>query len=871
MAELFGILAGVAGFASLSVQIGEGITKLRTIRDSAGQAATDISTLIRELDLLTYVMQDVDAQTSLRNDSVIQHCRADCDQVVRDLKSLLTKLPPTSRSTTKTNVLKLLAFRDWKENVESLQRSIQGAKVNLILITTYRNSNQLKELALVKNHEESVTLLIESGANINVRDTRYGRDFLDYAAIRKHWKLIYNFLVQLETLAEKSIVESWAKKAVILYHIDYPDHFGEREISLHQLLMKCSSANFTFDKVKQGTRDNCLLHFATRVTDFEALLSSGFKLFHQRNSDGQTPLMVAAKSFKPDLVKRLLDNGADSVIPEQKCTRELLGAWVNFGSGASVEKVSLFSDFSTASILDLPARTDIAAVCLLLNRLGFDVPSTGIRMRPPGLGGLVCASIRVEDPEFAQSLSDKFKDSKVEELSGMPGLKVEVHKPPNLDSNNKGFTHRVNCKKVICSWHKAKQIACLTFGSDSAENLVRSNFGTGKYTVLGSKVSCAPRSSTLLHQRGSRLGGRYLPASLPKLRLYIPTQATTADIISMIPQGQRPKGVKLEGLQDLDNTKSEFDMVEALLVNIGPLETRLTAKADQDGNRVEARARFQNEADAITAARSLNLKTLPFNKDDRLSISLVHCATYKVTCKIFSTVLVNFETTAQIFRAQRVNFKQFPPANGYVTLRLESGRRDFLSEALISMDKILEGRLVYAAEGKKPLWSPSFNNKALANRRLRPIEEQHRVAFQCFPSKAEIHVFGSLEATQKACDALLQSFSENPSTVRSIFLTSESLHWAIRGGLKAICEALGPEAASLNILETPKRLEIIGPPAAFDTAMDILDKRRLPREHDSSAATEDDCPTSVARFAKNPQLSRVLEENLPIMPCRSLW
>lgn len=132
MAE-FGVAAGVVGFLSLVAQIGEGVSKLRTIWESAGKAATDISTLIRELDLLTHVIQDVILHASHRNDSVIQHCQADCDQVVRDLKSLILKIPPTSRSTVKANALKFLAFRDWKENVMVLQRSIQGAKINLIL------------------------------------------------------------------------------------------------------------------------------------------------------------------------------------------------------------------------------------------------------------------------------------------------------------------------------------------------------------------------------------------------------------------------------------------------------------------------------------------------------------------------------------------------------------------------------------------------------------------------------------------------------------------------------------------------------------------------------------------------------------------
>ncbi|KAK1499050.1 hypothetical protein CCUS01_02671 [Colletotrichum cuscutae] len=549
-------------------------------------------------------------------------------------------------------------------------------------------------------------------------------------------------------------------------------------------------------------------------------------------------------AFSHDNVPREAASAASEVAlpePQEKCTRELLGAWVNFGPGASVEKLSLFSDFSSASILNLPAQSDVAAVSRLLSRLGFDVPSLAIRARPQGIGGLMCAIIRAEDPDFAQSLYEKFKNPKIEEISGIPGLKVEVHKPLNLYTN-KGFTHRVNRKKVICSWHKPKQLACLTFGSESAESEVRSKFGVGIFTVLGAKVSCAPRSNALHHRQGSNLGVPYSANSLPKLRLYVPPQATKDDILSMIPQRQRPTSVKLEGLQDLDNTKSEVDLVEALLVGIGPLETRLTADADSVGKRVKAMARFSDEADAMTAVRLLNSKPLPFNKDDRLSISRVHSATYKIADHIFSAILLDFEKTAQTFRSIRVNFKIFPPANGYVTLRLESERGVDLAAAETHIDKLLEGRLVYDAGGKKPLWSPFFNNKSLANRRLRPIEGQHKVAFQCAPSKAEIHVFGSLEASQRACDALLQSFSDNPSTIHYVPLTSESLHWAIRGGFKAICEILGEEAVSLNILETPKRLEIIGPRASFDTAMDILAKGRLPQEHETTAVAEECCP-----------------------------
>ncbi|KAL0765257.1 hypothetical protein CaCOL14_012006 [Colletotrichum acutatum] len=91
---------------------------------------------------------------------------------------------------------------------------------------------------------------------------------------------------------------------------------------------------------------------------------------HESMLGGVQPTGLAAEDSRSKIAyiffaKGHCRNGVNEVAPpepQKKCTRELLGAWVDFGSGASIEKVSLFSDFSTASILDLPARSDVAAV-----------------------------------------------------------------------------------------------------------------------------------------------------------------------------------------------------------------------------------------------------------------------------------------------------------------------------------------------------------------------------------------------------------------------------------------------------------------------------------------------------------------------------
>ncbi|KAK1508815.1 hypothetical protein CABS01_08045 [Colletotrichum abscissum] len=142
---------------------------------------------------------------------------------------------------------------------------------------------------------------------------KYGRTFLHYAAVRGHWKLIFRFLVRLEGFADNWIVEGWAESAVLLYHVEYPNlgNLEMREVFLGQLLMKCRTANLTFDDVTSGIKDNCLLHYNTGITDFEALMEQGFRLFNHMNSKGQTPLMVAAELGEPDLVRKLVEVGAD--------------------------------------------------------------------------------------------------------------------------------------------------------------------------------------------------------------------------------------------------------------------------------------------------------------------------------------------------------------------------------------------------------------------------------------------------------------------------------------------------------------------------------------------------------------------------------
>ncbi|KAF8855102.1 hypothetical protein BDZ45DRAFT_805312 [Acephala macrosclerotiorum] len=166
--------------------------------------------------------------------------------------------------------------------------------------------------AAAANLEECLIVLLEAGANPILRDTRYKRTFVEYAAVRGHWNLILKSLCWVETVSGKEIAEKWAQYATILYYVVYPDYSAEREVSFQQLLAKCGSVNFTFDHCDKELQNNSLLHYVRSVKDVEVLLEHGFMLVNHANSAGQHALISAAVGrCKPDVVRRLLSAGVE--------------------------------------------------------------------------------------------------------------------------------------------------------------------------------------------------------------------------------------------------------------------------------------------------------------------------------------------------------------------------------------------------------------------------------------------------------------------------------------------------------------------------------------------------------------------------------
>lgn len=86
-----------------------------------------------ELICLKDLLKEVKDKKPRSDAFVLQLCHRSCEHVHQTLEKLKKRLSAQPEGTGKQKVLRVFAFRHWKEDVEALQRSILDAKMNLIL------------------------------------------------------------------------------------------------------------------------------------------------------------------------------------------------------------------------------------------------------------------------------------------------------------------------------------------------------------------------------------------------------------------------------------------------------------------------------------------------------------------------------------------------------------------------------------------------------------------------------------------------------------------------------------------------------------------------------------------------------------------
>lgn len=153
-----------------------------------------------------------------------------------------------------------------------------------------------------------VRLLIEQGANPFIRDTRWERNFIDYAAARSHWPLIMNILDTVQGSYSESVSQYFiccALMRLITRENWLPGNTWSTYFA--KLVGLCSDVNLRFGNRRDGTENNNLLHFISNNEDVKVLARQGFELFGQPNSAGKPAIFSLVPVLDATLVQSLLD------------------------------------------------------------------------------------------------------------------------------------------------------------------------------------------------------------------------------------------------------------------------------------------------------------------------------------------------------------------------------------------------------------------------------------------------------------------------------------------------------------------------------------------------------------------------------------
>ncbi|KAH6871253.1 putative ariadne RING finger [Thelonectria olida] len=508
----------------------------------------------------------------------------------------------------------------------------------------------------------------------------------------------------------------------------------------------------------------------------------------------------------------------------ENCHREIGGALVYFEDGATVTKVSLASDFSAVRINRLPRDTNPAFVVGLLSKLGFDVATECVRIPPREDNPYCCADVRVEDAQFAKRLS-----AAMQSHGDYEAIPINATIPQTTNYR------RVDAKKVYCSWHKPNRTAWLNFGNRDIAAKAASNFSAGIYRVLGQRVSC---------EGPTRGAGSWNPLAWTVRISDVPAHSETWHVTRDIPATLRPRHVELGALGYGTDLPLANTMIESLLLQAGPLE-KWEGSSETSGKRFKAKARFVNEADARQAAKLFNNKPVPFNKNGKLTVQLVHSARLKVSDLIYKAVEHEINTHKQAWISQHLFFTAYPPAHGFRVLKIEGEVSNDVAKAKSTVEDILGGELM-TMDGE-PIWANCFAGNGPAYQRIKGIEHDLGIAIVRDKRRSQLRVLGARSQYDEAKRALAKLAQENSSSVFVIELDAEKVSWAFKGGYRAITTAIGGEKVTLDIVSNPRRIVVAGSEADFWVAREIIESGERALKREPEAPSSENCTICLTK------------------------
>ncbi|KAK4207449.1 hypothetical protein QBC37DRAFT_95807 [Rhypophila decipiens] len=496
--------------------------------------------------------------------------------------------------------------------------------------------------------------------------------------------------------------------------------------------------------------------------------------------------------------------------------RDIGGAIVAFGDGAAVSKLSLPSDFSAVRLSNLPSdSTPTSVAALLLKTIGDDVVREEHVVRVftvPGGTTTCSADIKMEDPMFATTVCGKLRSQARLEATPIP--------PPMQGGTSN--IHRVDCRKLHCSWHRPTRTAWLNFGTEGIAHKVHDKFNAGVYKILGSSVTAGAPT-------GGEGSGWRNPLAWSVMLTGLPGNAKKQDVLQPIPDYHRPRHIELGDPSYKIDPVVANTIVESMFSQFGPLESWRLASGSQ-GKRVKAQARFVDESHAREAAAALNNKSLPFGKTTRLTVQLVTSTKFKIWAQTYDVVRDQIEAQKSGWEKMHIQFIVYPPANGYRVLKLEGQDSKLIAAAKDTLGHIVGGQVV--VKDGKTLWNSAFRrNTSDELQRIKQVEQECRVVILRDKFKSQLRVFGSEQSCQKATKRLATLVGELEQVKDSadgqiIELDAEEFQWACRGGFGTMVSNLGSNKAMFDIVSRPARIIIMGSRDDYHTATTMVRSRQ---------------------------------------------
>lgn len=184
-----------------------------------------------------------------------------------------------------------------------------------------------------------------------------------------------------------------------------------------------------------------------------------------------------------------------------------------------------------------------------------------VRIRRKDGASHASADIKVDEPTFAKKLCSALGErSKLKaRFPNIEAFQVSAGLPPGTNA------HRIECKKVQCSWYKPSKTAWLNFGYEDSANRVAAKFNSKSYKVLGQTLKCNPPT------RGA--GGRRSPYAWTLILTNLPATTMVKDISTAITSPHdMPRHIELGDSSYEVEGEEASAIVMSLLLQVGPIE-----------------------------------------------------------------------------------------------------------------------------------------------------------------------------------------------------------------------------------------------------------------------------------------------------------